>query len=29
MVVLAFAVINLLFLGTEIAINVLGTMLPL
>jgi hypothetical protein len=29
MVVLAFAVINLLFLGTEIAINVLGAMLPL
>lgn len=29
MVVMAFAVINLLFLGTEIAINVLGAMLPL
>ena len=28
-VILACAVINLLFLGTEIAINVLGAMLPL
>lgn len=28
-VVLVFAVINLLFLGTEIAINVLGAILPL
>lgn len=27
--VLAFAIINLLFLATEIAINVLGAMLPL
>jgi hypothetical protein len=27
--ILAFAVINLLFLGTEIVINVLGAMLPL
>jgi hypothetical protein len=29
MIILGFAVINLLFLGTEIAINVLGAMLPL
>ena len=29
MLILAFAVINLLFLGTEIVINVLGAMLPL
>ena len=28
-IILVFAVINLLFLGTEIAINVLGAMLPL
>ncbi len=28
-IILAFAVINLLFLGTEIVINVLGAMLPL
>jgi hypothetical protein len=27
--ILAFAVINLVILGTEIAINVLGAMLPL